>query len=71
MKRKVIIFGLVLGVGIAVGMIMSKLINAQQLLPNTQIILTTSLAGIEWKEGIIYIAQVVPGEVAGKHYHPG
>ena len=71
MKRKVIIFGLVLGVGIAVGLIVSQLINAQQPLPKTQIILTTDLAGIEGKEGIIYIAQVFPGEVAGKHYHPG
>jgi quercetin dioxygenase-like cupin family protein len=49
----------------------SQLINAQQPLPKTQIILRTDLTGIEGKEGIIYLAQILPGEVAGKHYHPG
>ncbi len=44
---------------------------AQQPLPKTQIILTTDLTGIEGREGIIYLAHILPGGVAGKHYHPG
>jgi quercetin dioxygenase-like cupin family protein len=71
MKRKVVIFTLVLAIGIGVGLIVSQHINAQRPLPKTQIILTTDLTGIEGREGIIYLAHILPGEVAGKHYHPG
>lgn len=62
---------LVLAMGIVLGFIGSQILSAQQPLPKTQVILTTDLTGIEGKEGIIYIARVLPGEVAGKHYHPG
>ena len=71
MKRTVIMLTLVLGVGIAIGMIRSQLINAQQSPVKTTVLQKVDPTGIEGKEGIVALAEIAPGTVGGKHYHPG
>jgi quercetin dioxygenase-like cupin family protein len=71
MKRPVIILALTLAIGIAVGMIGDRFLNAQQQAVKRTELLRTDLAGMEGKEGIIYTAELAPGAVAGKHFHPG
>ena len=71
MKRNFLLLSLVLAIGVLLGFVGNQILNAQQTLPKTQVILTTDLTDIEGKEGVIYIARVFPGEVAGKHYHSG
>ena len=51
MKRKVIMFTLVLGVGMAIGMIGSQRINAQQPPGKSTVLQRTDIPGIEGKEG--------------------
>jgi len=62
---------LILAVGIAMGMIMSQFINAQQPPGKSTVLQRTDIAGIEGKEGVIILAEIFPGAVAPKHYHPG
>jgi quercetin dioxygenase-like cupin family protein len=71
MKRKVVMLTLVLAVGIAIGMIMSQFINAQQPPLKSTVLQRVDLTGMEGKEGVIVLAEIAPGTVGGKHYHPG
>ena len=71
MKRNVVMFTLALAIGIAIGMIGSQLINAQQPPAKSPVLLRTDLSGIEGKEGAILLSEIAPGAVGGKHYHPG
>jgi quercetin dioxygenase-like cupin family protein len=71
MKRNAVMITLVLAIGIAIGMIGSQLINAQQPPPKSPVLLRTDLSGIESKEGVILLSEIAPGAVGGKHYHPG
>jgi len=71
MKRKVIMFTSILAMGIAIGLIVSQFINAQQPPAKSPVLLRTDLTGIEGKEGVILLSEIPPGAVAGKHYHPG
>lgn len=71
MKRKVIMFTSILAMGIAIGMIGSQLINAQQSPVKAAVLQKVDLTGIEGKEGIVVLAEIAPGTVGGKHYHPG
>ena len=71
MKRKVIMFTAVLATGIAIGLILSQALNAQQQAAKSVVLLRTDLAGIEGKEAVILLSEVVPSGVSPKHYHPG
>lgn len=71
MKRKVVVLTLVLAAGIALGVIVSHVFNAQQAPAKTPVLLKTDLSGMEGKEGVILLSEVAPGEVGRKHYHPG
>jgi quercetin dioxygenase-like cupin family protein len=71
MKRNVIMLTLVLAVGIAIGMIGSQFINAQQSPVKITVLQKVDLTGIEGKEGFIILAEIAPGVVGEKHYHPG
>jgi quercetin dioxygenase-like cupin family protein len=63
--------GLTLATGIAVGIIGDQLLGAQHEAVKRQVLLTTDLAGIDGKEGIMVLAEIAPGATTGKHYHPG
>ena len=62
---------LALLVGVALGVIGDQVLNAQQQPVKRTELLTTDLAGLEGKEGVVYIAEIAPGAAAAKHYHPG
>lgn len=71
MRRMVLIAGLALVAGIAVGVVGSQILNAQPAPVQRTVLQKVDLAGIEGKEGILYVAQLAPGAAAGKHSHPG
>ena len=71
MKRNLIMLFLVLAVGIVIGLIMSQVLNAQQSPVKAKVLQKVDLTGIEGKEGIVVLAEIAPGTVGGKHYHPG
>lgn len=71
MRRKVLIIGLPLALGIGAGMIGYRIINAQEEPVKRTVLLQTDLAGMEGKEGRLVLSQFAPGAAVGKHYHPG
>jgi quercetin dioxygenase-like cupin family protein len=71
MKRTVVMLTLALAAGIALGMIGSQVLNAQQEPVKRTVLLKTDLAGIEGKEATMYLADIAPGAATPKHYHPG
>ena len=73
MKRNVVMFtlALALAIGIGIGMIGSQFINAQQQPVTRTILQQKDLEGSAGREVILFRAEMVPGGVAGRHYHPG
>jgi quercetin dioxygenase-like cupin family protein len=66
-----IILSLTLGLGIVLGALGDRFLIAQQQSIKRTELLKTDLEGMAGKEGIMYIAELAPGAVAGKHVHPG
>ena len=71
MKRKVIMFTSILAIGIATGLIVSQVLNAQQQAVKSAILLKADLVGMEGKYVVIVSTELPPGELAKKHLHPG
>ena len=71
MKQSVVTLSLTLAVGIAVGMVGSHVLHAQQEPIKRTVLIKSDLEGIEGKEVILFLAELAPGAVGGKHYHPG
>ena len=71
MRRTVILLGLTLAVGIAVGALGNHFLSAQQEPIKRTVLLKTDLASLEGKEGIVVLAEFAPGAATGKHFHPG
>jgi quercetin dioxygenase-like cupin family protein len=71
MKRPVIMLGLTLAAGITLGMVGSHVLHAQQEPIKRTVLVKTDLEGIEGKEAILFLAELAPGAVGGKHYHSG
>ena len=71
MKRTVIIIVLTLGVGIAIGMLTARSLVAQQAPVTRTTLQQKDIEGAPGKEVIMYVADLVPGGVAGRHFHPG
>jgi quercetin dioxygenase-like cupin family protein len=72
MKRTLLLSGIGLA-GVAVGAIGSSYVSAQN--PAPQItrteILRQTMSGMEGKEVVVFTADIPPGGVAPRHYHPG
>jgi quercetin dioxygenase-like cupin family protein len=66
-----IILSLTLGLGIVLGALGDRFLSAQQQSIKRTELLKTDLEGMTGKEGIMYIAELAPGAVTGKHFHPG
>jgi quercetin dioxygenase-like cupin family protein len=58
-------------VGIAVGMLGHQSLIAQQAPVTRTILQQKDLEGSAGREVIMFRAEIVPGGVAGRHYHPG
>lgn len=76
MKRKVGILGLTLVSGIVLGALGGRFFdaqraNAQQEPVTRTVLLRSDLEGIEGKEAVVFLAELAPGAVGAKHYHPG
>ena len=69
MRRTMLMLGLILVVGVALGVIERQILNAQEPIKRTEL-MKTDLEGIEGKEVKVAVIEWAPGAVAGKHYHP-
>ena len=68
-----LMLGLTLAVGIALGMIGTQLLNAQQKQEPIKrtVLLKTDLQGYEGQVGYQVMVDIAPGAKVSKHYHPG
>jgi quercetin dioxygenase-like cupin family protein len=71
MKRTLLLMILTLAVGLATGVMGSRILSAQQPEIKRTELLRTDLPGVEGKEAVLFIAEIPPGVVTGKHRHPG
>lgn len=73
MKRTALMLALTLATGIGVGMMGNHVLIAQQQPVTRTILQQKDLEGAAAadREVIMYVAELAPGGVAGKHYHPG
>lgn len=71
MKRGMMLVAMTLVLGIAIGMFTSQVLIAQQAPIKRTTLQQKDLEGVAGKEIIMYTADVIPGGVAGRHFHPG
>ncbi len=71
MKRSVWILCMTLVVGITLGLVGERLLMAQQTPVTRTILQQKDIEGIEGREAVMFVAEIVPGGVAAKHFHPG
>lgn len=71
MKRTSLLLIATLTVGILLGVIGTKALNAQQEPMKRTVLIKTDLAGIAGKEGILVLVEFAPGAATDPHYHPG
>jgi quercetin dioxygenase-like cupin family protein len=69
-KRMSLLLSFTLFVGVAVGIVASQFLNAQEAPPKKTELLTHDLAGIAGKRVSVYRVEIAPGVAAGKHRHP-
>jgi quercetin dioxygenase-like cupin family protein len=63
--------GLTLAIGIFLGVLGDRFLSAQQPSIKRTELLKNAIEGMEGKEGVMYVAELAPGAMAGKHFHPG
>ncbi|MCZ7625038.1 MAG: hypothetical protein M5R38_03690 [Candidatus Methylomirabilis sp.] len=61
MKRTSLLFTLILTIGIAVGVIGTQVVNAQQDPMKRTVLIKTDLTGIEGKEAALVLVEFAPG----------
>ncbi len=71
MKRVVMMIAVTLVLGIGLGMVTSQVLMAQQAPIKRTTLQQKDLEGVAGREIIMYTADVIPGGVAGRHFHPG
>lgn len=71
MRRMTLVWSPVLAVGVAMGVIGHQSLRAQQEPVTRTILQKKDLAEAEGKELVMYRADIVPGGVVGRHFHPG
>ena len=71
MKRTVSMLGLTMAGGIVLGMIGSQVLLAQQAPVKRTILQQKEIEGMPDKEAVMYLAEIIPGGVAARHFHPG
>lgn len=71
MKRVTLMLGLGLAVGITVGTIGTRALNAQPEPVKGTVLLNTDLKAIKSTRGMLVLAELAPGAATGKHDHPG
>jgi quercetin dioxygenase-like cupin family protein len=71
LKRTPVMLTLTLAIGIALGVAGNHVLHAQQEPIKRTVLVRSDLEGIEGKEAVLFLAELAPGAVGGKHYHPG
>jgi quercetin dioxygenase-like cupin family protein len=71
MKRMAFMLTTTLAAGIAVGAIGNQVLMAQQTPVTRTILQQKDLEGAPGREVVLYRAELIPGGVAGRHFHPG
>src|SRR5215813_9592210 len=71
MRQRIVLLVLILGVGIAIGIVGPRIPSAQQAEIKRTELLRTELPGLEGKEAVVFMAEIPPGVMTGKHRHPG
>jgi quercetin dioxygenase-like cupin family protein len=71
MKRTAMMIALTLVLGIALGMVTSQVLLAQQPPIKRTTLQQKDLEGVPGREVVMFVADIVPGGAAGRHFHPG
>src|SRR5712691_6277167 len=71
MRRTILTLSLTLALGIGMGVASTRVLSAQGEGVRRTEILRADLAGLEGKEGHMWVVMIPPGQATGKHYHPG
>ncbi len=71
MKGTASILALAVVCGIVLGIVGIQAPDAQQAPITRTMLQQKDIEGIDGREAIMYIAEIVPGGVATKHFHPG
>ena len=71
MRRWVGLLVVTLVVGVLLGMIAQTALMAQQAPVKRTMLQQKDIEGMPGSEAVMYIAEFVPGGIAGRHYHPG
>jgi quercetin dioxygenase-like cupin family protein len=71
MRRMTFLLAVTLAAGIAVGVLGTHVLSAQQAPVMRTILQQQDLEGAAGREVVMYVAELIPGGVAGRHYHPG
>ena len=71
MRKMLLLLGVGLA-GVAVGALGATYVGAQGAAQVTRTeLLRKPVSGVEGKEVVVFVADVPPGAVAGRHFHPG
>ncbi|HYD16578.1 MAG TPA: cupin domain-containing protein [Candidatus Nanoarchaeia archaeon] len=71
MKRIYLLLGITLTVGVALGVIGSRLLSAQEQLKGGKVLQRTDVAGAKGMEAILVLRELPPGAESGKHTQSG
>lgn len=71
MKRIQVLVSVLLMVGIAVGVLGSRMLSAQEQLRKGTILQRAELAGVKGKDAILVLRDLAPGAESGKHMQSG
>ena len=71
MRRTVLTIVVSLAVGLLVGTLGERFLSAQPSPIKRTELLKQDIVEMAGKEGVLYMAELAPGAVAGKHTHPG
>ncbi len=70
-RRTIGLLTVTVALGVALGVSGTRLLSAQQPEIKRTEVLRTDLPGVEGKEAVVFMAEIPPGVVTGKHRHPG
>jgi quercetin dioxygenase-like cupin family protein len=71
MRRTIMSLGVIFAVGLTLGALGDRFLSAQPHMSKRTELLRTAVEGIAGKDAVIYITELPPGAIEGKHTHPG
>jgi quercetin dioxygenase-like cupin family protein len=71
MKRLVMLIALIFILGVALGVVTSQKLLAQQPPIKRTVLQQKDIEGVPGREVVMFLAEIIPGGVSGRHLHPG